>query len=547
MRQNPVPHASIPGAQPSGIRDGVKAVAVEHAYVEQAVERRRARHSTLSRKPRFNRHRSLSAMLAIPVACLLLALLRRAWLDIDTAWDSLAYHMPFAAYRAGIISFSQYRVLPGIETYYRSFPVLTDYLQGWLWKLTSRPAATNLAAYIAMLVLIGYLWRAYHLPVTDTTISFLAIPVVVIQSTSSYIDLLTNCAMTVLVLYLFRAALWPARFKVRDLLGACCAFAIAANCKLPFVPLGTIALIALVIILCVSRKELGLIQRKVDRASASFRIAYLGAILVALSLAYYKPVQNWREFGNPMYPVALNAAGIKLPGTIESEGTTPAYLRGEPKMLVWALSVAEYNAFDTRSPFWTNGQGDVQWTSPAFRMGGYFGAFVFLNVFWFLFLQHRLKDRFGWRPLVFVAVMTAITALLPASHELRYYVYWMLCFVAINLILITHGLRGDERFNIRLFFLAGAASCLAFGILSNGGTYLKRTGAEPDRLVEGLGIAKKLSDMNLREGETVCVTGKDPLTFLYSPVFNPGLASKTHYAVVDEPSPSECGSNRIVP
>jgi len=140
-----------------------------------------------------------------------------------------------------------------------------------------------------------------------------------------------------------------------------------------------------------------------------------------------------------------------------------------------------------------------------------------------------------------------VTAFLPASHELRYYVYWMLCFVAINLILVRHGLRGDERFNIRLVFLAGAASCLAFVILSSGGSYVIRTGETPERLVEGLGITNKLSSMNLREGETVCVAGKEPLTFLYAPIFNPELASQTHYAVVDESTPSECGSNRIVP
>lgn len=544
MRQNP-PQAS--GAHSQTSRGGAKVVAVERSDLERAAARRHARHSTGIRRPRFNRHRTVTATLAVPVACLLFALLRRAWLDIDTAWDSLAYHMPFAAYRAGIISFSQYRVLPGIEIYYHSFPVLADYFQGWLWKLTSRPAATNLAAYSGLLILIAFLWRAYRLPVTDTAISFLAIPVVLIQSTSSYIDLLTNCAMTVLIVFLFRATLWPNRFKMKHLLGACVAFALAANCKSPFIPLGTIALIALAAILWINTAQVRLIPRDAGRGMGLVRNGYLAAILLTLALAYYKPIQNWREFGNPVYPVALNLGGIKLPGTLDSGGTTPDYLRGEPKMLVWLLSVTEYNAFDARSPFWTNGQGDVQWTSPAFRMGGYFGAYVFLNVFWLLFLQYRLKDRFGWRPLIFMSIMSAITALLPASHELRYYVYWMLSFVAINLILITHGLRGDERFNIRLFFLAAAASCLAFGILSNGGAYLRRTGAEPDRLVEGLGISKKLSGMSLREGETVCVTGRDPLTFLYAPIFNPALSSRTHYAVIDEPTPQECGSHRIVP
>jgi hypothetical protein len=496
---------------------------------------------------RIPRHLSVTVVLAVPVLWLLAALIRRAWLDIDTAWDSLAYHLPFAALRIGIISPAQYHLSHGIATYYAGFPVIPDYIQGLLWRVTARPQAANLAALFALLVLVGCLWLIYRIPGTDAVIAFLAIPVVLIDSTSAYVDLLTNCVMTILLLFIFRALVFPSRFRMRDLLGAAAAFAVVTNCKLPFVPIGTVAFIALAGILYVNRKQLVQLFYDFSSYSRLLQAAYLTLILVALGLAYYKSFQNWRYFGNPLYPVAVHYGPLQLPGLLDSGGTTPAYLRQAPKALVWVLSVLEYNAFDGRIPFWTNGQGDLKWTSPAFRMGGYFGAFVLLNAFWFAFLQFRVRRKFGWKPALFMGAITAGTAILPAAHELRYYSYWMLSAVAVNLILLMHGLHGDERFNARLFYLAGAASCLAFVLSSSGAVYIRKTGAEPDRLVEGLGITKRLSDMNLRQSEAVCVIGKDPLTFLYAPFFNHDLASRTHYTVLEAYTLEDCNGKRVVP
>jgi hypothetical protein len=519
----------------------------ENAEQMIGFERGETLEAGLPQRLRSRRHRILTMSLTLPAILLSAALLRRAWLDIDTGWDSIAYHLPFAALRTGILSPSQYHVEPGIDSYYVSFPVLPDYLQGWLWRLTSHAAATNLVALLALSVLVAFLWRVFRIPLPDSVLSLLAIPVVLIDSTSSYIDLFTNCALTVLLLLVFLALVFPARFKARHFIGALVAMAVASNSKTPFVVLATAGVMTLVCTMYVNRNRLTHLRWEFRNASRSLRITYVASILFLLGLSYYKYLENFKEFGNPVYPVALNVGPIKLPGFLDSGGTTPVYLRGAPKMAVWALSVIEYNAFDGRVPLWTNGQGDLKLSSSAFRMGGYFGEYVLLNVFWLLFLQFRIRRALGWKPFVFIAVLTVITSLLPASHELRYYSYWMLCLVAINLILIVNGLEGEERFTIRLFFLAGAVAALSFCILSDGGTYIRRTGAEPDRLVQAMGITKALSDMNLHQGEVVCVSGKGQFAFLYSPIFNPNLASKTHYGVLQEERPEGCGNLRIAP
>lgn len=499
------------------------------------------------RELRSGRYRILTMGLALPAILLSAALLRRAWLDIDTAWDSIAYHMPFAALRAGILSPSEYQINPAFDSYYTGFPVLPDYLQGWLWRLTSHAAATNLVALLALAALVAFLWRVWGVPLPDSLLSLLAIPVVLIDSTSSYIDLFANCALSIVLLLVFLALVFPSRLKVRHLLGALAAMAVAANSKTPFVVLATAGVVILGGVMYLNRRQLAPLRGEFSRAPRFLQIAYVTCMLLLLGLSYCRYFENFRQFGNPLYPVALKVGPIKLPGFLDSGGTRPEYLRGAPKVVVWALSVVEYNAFDGRVPFWTNGQGDLKLSSPAFRMGGYFGEYVLMNVFWLLFQQFRLRRTLGWKPLAFLATLTVITALLPASHELRYYSYWMLCLVAVNLILIVNGLEGDDRFQTRLFFLAGAVAALAFCVLSDGGYYLRRTGAQPDLLVEGLGIKKSLSDMHLRQDEVVCVSGKGQFTFLYSPAFNPGLSSKTHYGVAQRDRPEECGNLRIAP
>ena len=102
-----------------------------------------------------------SGILAIPVLFLLAAIVRKAWLDLDMAWDSLAYHLPFAGLHAGILSASEYRLSRLMPERYNGFPILPDLMQGALWRATSHIQAANLIGLAGLLPLVGIAgWRA---------------------------------------------------------------------------------------------------------------------------------------------------------------------------------------------------------------------------------------------------------------------------------------------------------------------------------------------------------------------------------------------------
>ena len=264
-----------------------------------------------------------------------------------------------------------------------------------------------------------------------------------------------------------------------------------------------------------------------------------------VSLAHY--AGNWVRFGNPVYPLAVNAGTIRLPGPVVFGTPDPLYVAPYPQPVRWLLSVAEFRAFEGRAPLWTVDQGLVPGTSMASRMGGYFSAWVGLNVVWFAFLQWKLRPRVGWKPLVFLAAVTVVTAWQPISQELRYYMYWMLTLVSVNLILLQEQVREPEGTERRALYMGGALCCLTFVLFSTGFRGLLRVGSHPEGLTDRAGITRVLEQMKLAPGETVCVFGKNPYSFFYAPYFNPKVAGKTPYHVIEAYDPAECGTARRVP
>src|SRR6185312_9017168 len=63
--------------------------------------------------------------------------------DLDVGWDSLAYHLPFAALRSGIFG-SEFELGWYLRADYDGYPPLPYLLQGYLWKLSGNINATNL-------------------------------------------------------------------------------------------------------------------------------------------------------------------------------------------------------------------------------------------------------------------------------------------------------------------------------------------------------------------------------------------------------------------
>ncbi len=55
----------------------------------------------------------------------------KAFIDFDNAWDSVAYHLPFAALKIGCLTPQRYQLTGTLQHYYDGFPALPSYLRGW--------------------------------------------------------------------------------------------------------------------------------------------------------------------------------------------------------------------------------------------------------------------------------------------------------------------------------------------------------------------------------------------------------------------------------
>jgi hypothetical protein len=488
----------------------------------------------------------------VGVFVLLTFIAHKGWSDLDESWDSLAYHMPFAALRAGVISQQQYHLSKWIGGIYAGLPVLPDYLQGGLWRLTSRAQAANLVGLFALILVAAFFRLRHKIPFAYIVAGFLAVPVILIQTTSTDVDLFTNSFATILLFSIFIAWIDPEQFTTADTLVAVCCVTVVINSKSQFVVIGTWALLLLGIVVYANRHRLVLVRQQMSGPTWK-RYLFIIVVLLAVGLAYVIPIRNLVRFHNPIYPVALRIGPIQMQGQFDSHGLggEPIYLAHSPQWDRFVRSVVEYDAFDGRNPLWTNSQGDVKLDSRALRMGGTFSAWTLFNVFFFVILQRKVKHRYGWKPSVFIALLIVSAAFMPASQEIRYYMYWLMCLIALNLFLIEHGLNGPERDVLRMVAVAAISSSLIFVLCSNGLRYVRANGHSPQVLVTGANIAKQLEDMHLQDGEAVCLEGKMPRAFLYSPNFNAGVAAKLHYRIregwMPQDEAEDCAGSRIVP
>ena len=180
------------------------------------------------------------------------------------------------------------------------------------------------------------------------------------------------------------------------------------------------------------------------------------------------------------------------------------------------------------------------------RMGGFFGAYVAFHLALLVLLARRRQDRL--KAIAFAA-LTAITAALPQSHELRYYLYWMLTLVALNLVLACQRARapGNEgtagapgaALGPPLIGIAGALA-LAAVLASTRMAYVYPSGDTLPELLASKVRAETVAQ--IRDGERVCLPGREPWTFLYAAKLHPGRS----YVVLEAERPEDCGDHRPI-
>ncbi len=452
----------------------------------------------------------------------LAGILAAALHDVSLAWDVWYYHLPFAARIAGIVPADQFAYDPMNQARFDGFPLLGETLQGVLWRITGRPESANLVAFSAVPLFAWFMKKKLDVPMHATLLALLAIPLVMIHATCCYVDLPANACVAALVLLAIRA--WSEDFgatrrslrngelegrspsnddngktDTKTLALALILGAVAANMKALMHPVVLVALCAIV-----------------WRARAWWMLA-------CFPIVFLTPLKNLVLHKNPYFPVAMTIFGHTLPGPDDPYSSSPVWLEHAPRPLRFLCSILELGVHDR----WTVDQ----WTppeAPGYRMGGYFGAYVVFNLVFFAWraIRERSDRRVRVATIGFV-VMTAIVSILPQSHELRYYMGWMIVLVSLNVWLSKKVVWTE---------LACAVSLAAVLVITRA-SYAYPSGHSFDDLVKREVKADAIAKVH--DGDSVCVRHA-PWNFLWAARFH---APKS-YAVREAEQPGECEGAR---
>jgi hypothetical protein len=465
--------------------------------------------------------RAATLALQILAAALSLSILAAAWHDVSTAWDVWYYHLPFAARLAGVVPAEAYAFHARNQGNFDGFPLLGELLQGLLWRVTGRPECANLVAAGSVAFFVWRLHRDHRVPPHLAALGLLAIPLVQLHASACYVDLPANLAASLLVLAVIRlhaAPEPPSALAPLYLLGLA---GVAANMRFQLHPVVALALVVAA-------------PRLLPPLFRGPRL-HLALVAVALPLAFFSPLKNLVVHHNPYYPMRLSVAGLALPGREDPYSSAPAYLEHAPRALRWLYSVLEIGIRPlTERRRWTIDQW-MPAGSDGERMGGFFGAYVVFHVALLGWLAARDRTSpVARRSALAFAGLTVVTAVLPQSHELRYYLYWMIVLVALNLSLVCARPDADRRAPA-----LGAACALALGVVlavtragyayPSGSTFAEIVAAKVDAGVLG----------RVREGDRVCLS-KEPWTFLYAAPFH----APRRYSVRETDRREDCGDHR---
>ena len=431
-----------------------------------------------------------------------ISILLKGWIDVDGTFDTWGYHLPFAARIWGIVPAEQFI---NMEERFRGFPLLGEFFQGFLWFVTQRVQSANLVGF-ASLVLYGYFLKTYFkVPYYLTAIALLGVPLIQAHAVNSYVDLLGNIFLAMLIMMAYVLFKQQKLATTKDLLVIFLAAFGSSNTKPQLEPLVFLTLAFIVFRILWLRWRL---ERK-NISSWLFKALPLG--LLALLLIFATPIKNIAIHGNPFYPVRIEIAGKVLNHALPMYSEAPGYLADAPKAQRWLYSILDVN-----SAYWNHDlySPDIDRN----RMGGFFGAYVIFQVLLLTYLTMSNGDRKTRRAGILVVVMSLVAANFPQSHELRYFMYWMIVLVSLNLYLVTN--KPSKLIDPRYLGLISLVALIIVGIKTNF-VYLKPSFNTLEKFKD-----KKINReivAKIQPEENVCLPKSYPFTFAYTPWFHPEL------------------------
>ena len=477
----------------------------------------------------------------------------KAIIDADTNYDTLWYHLPFAARIWGIIPEEAFTPESIVRYRFDGFPLLAQFLQGFFWRITGRVQTTNLVGFFSLIIYFVFLKTYFRVPLYLSAIAIFAIPAVLTHAAVSLVDLPGNVGVSILVMMtyvFFKQKQLPTK---QELIIAFLGAFTAANIKPQLQPL------VFLIVCIVGMRLIWLYFRQVETAPKQLLKILLIAILAAV-LIFATPVKNIALYGNPFYPIKIEIAGIVL-----NHELTPETYKESNRPQKWLQSILEIN-----TPAWSVDQWNQNNPQYLDRGGGFFGAYVIFNLL--LLVGLAIKELLHNKQLppversidarialIIVGMMSLFIANFPQSHELRYFMFWMIFLVSLNLYLISCPQTSENRWRwlspqyIGLVYLL----FLIIVLIKIDSFYIRPV---LYRLDQFMSVAVKPELLGqIQPNERVCIISKNALVnpeevpfaamqhvFLYSSYFHPELDYS--YSIQAVVNPKDCGKDRkIIP
>ena len=376
-------------------------------------------------------HRQVLEIILSAIAIIIAtSIFLKAIIDIDTNYDVGWYHLPWAARIWGIVPESAFMSENLIEHRYDGFPLLAHFFQGLLWKVTGRIQATNLVGYLSLIAYFFVLKTCFKVPLYLSVIAIFTIPAVLTHAATSFVDLFGNVGVSTLMLMVYQFWRQSQLPRKRELLLAIVGAAVAVNTKPQLQPL------VFVLYWVVGIRLVWLYFKHTDSNKRKLWLT-LPLAAIASVLIFATPIKNVALYGNPFYPIKIEIAGIVL----NHQLTPKTYDEGD-RPQKWLQSILEIN-----TPKWSPDQWNEDNPQYLDRAGGFFGAYVVFNLLLLvgLTVREQLQNRAfpkdkscnATTALITVLLVSLIPANFPQSHELRYFMFWMITLVSLNLCLVS--------------------------------------------------------------------------------------------------------------
>ena len=478
-----------------------------------------------------------------------LTIFLKAFIDLDTNYDAGWYQLPFAARIWGIVPAESFLSEDSIEYRYQGFPLLANFFQGMLWKLTGRIQSANLVGYLSLIGYFFFLRSFFQVPLYLSVIAIFAIPAVLTHASSSFVDLFGNVGVSILMLSIYRffsKSQFPSKF---ELLFAFLGAAIAVNTKPQLQPL-------VFVLFWITGIRLLWLYFKYTNANNRRLWLTVPLAVIASLLIFFTPVKNTALYGNPFYPIKIQVAGIVLNHKLSPE----TYQEGD-RPQKWLQSIFEINT----PPWWSADQWNAGQNQYMDRGGGFFGVYVVFNLLLLLGLtvREQLNNRQSSKPksrkattaLLIILLVSLIPANFPQSHELRYFMFWMITLVSFNLVVISSLSVRVEKWLVKY---AGLIYLIFLAIVWTkiGNFYIKPVFTTLDKYIGK--VVKTELIQQMQPNQRSCLIARHAISnpkavpfatiqsaFFYSSYFHPEVESD--YSVKAAIAPEGCDDLPVVP